>query len=100
MKSDIQIARETNLAEIEQIAQSVEINPKELERYGNYIAKVPLKLIDNQRAEKSNLILVTAITPTKAGNGKTTLYQDNHAHDEGCCGHQYGSLANQRSKVL
>ena len=73
MKSDIQIARETNLAEIEQIAQSVEINPKELERYGNYIAKVPLKLIDNQRAEKSNLILVTAITPTKAGNGKTTV---------------------------
>ena len=73
MKSDIQIARETNLAEIEQIAQSVEINPKELEHYGNYIAKVPLKLIDNQRAEKSNLILVTAITPTKAGNGKTTV---------------------------
>ena len=73
MKSDIQIARETNLAEIEQIAQSVEISPKELERYGNYIAKVPLKLIDNQRAEKSNLILVTAITPTKAGNGKTTV---------------------------
>lgn len=73
MKSDIQIARETSLAEIEQIAQSVEINPKELERYGNYIAKVPLKLIDNQRAEKSNLILVTAITPTKAGNGKTTV---------------------------
>ena len=73
MKSDIQIARETNLAEIEQIAQSVDINPKELERYGNYIAKVPLKLIDNQRAEKSNLILVTAITPTKAGNGKTTV---------------------------
>ena len=73
MKSDIQIARETNLAEIEQIAQSVKINPKELERYGNYIAKVPLKLIDNQRAEKSNLILVTAITPTKAGNGKTTV---------------------------
>lgn len=73
MKSDIQIARETNLAEIERIAQSVEINPKELERYGNYIAKVPLKLIDNQRAEKSNLILVTAITPTKAGNGKTTV---------------------------
>ena len=73
MKSDIQIARETNLAEIEQIAQSVEINPKELERYGKYIAKVPLKLIDNQRAEKCNLILVTAITPTKAGNGKTTV---------------------------
>lgn len=73
MKSDIQIARETNLAEIEQIAQSVEINPKELERYGNYIAKVPLKLIENERAEKCNLILVTAITPTKAGNGKTTV---------------------------
>ena len=73
MKSDIQIARETNLAEIEQIAQSVEINPKELERYGKYIAKVPLKLVDNQRAEKCNLILVTAITPTKAGNGKTTV---------------------------
>ena len=61
MKSDIQIARETNLAEIEQIAQSVEINPKELERYGKYIAKVPLKLIDNQRAEKSNLVAANAV---------------------------------------
>lgn len=73
MKSDIQIARETNLLDIEKIAQSININPKDLERYGNYIAKVPERLIDEERVQKNNLILVTAITPTKAGNGKTTV---------------------------
>lgn len=73
MKSDIQIARETQLLPIERIAESISIPTSELEAYGRYIAKVPISLIDQQKVDKSNLILVTAITPTKAGIGKTTV---------------------------
>jgi len=73
MKTDIEIARETNLRNIEYIANTINIPMTELEHYGNYIAKVPLKLIDEKKVEESNLILVTAITPTKAGIGKTTV---------------------------
>ncbi len=73
MKSDIEIARECKLSPIEDIAKHIQIPVDELERYGKYIAKVPNHLIDEQKVAKSNLILVTAITPTKAGIGKTTV---------------------------
>ncbi|MDD7526733.1 MAG: formate--tetrahydrofolate ligase [Bacteroidaceae bacterium] len=73
MKSDIEIARECKLSPIEDIAKYIQIPVDELERYGKYIAKVPNHLIDEQKVAKSNLILVTAITPTKAGIGKTTV---------------------------
>lgn len=73
MKTDIQIARETQLRNIEYIANTVGIPMTELEYYGRYIAKVPISLIDQQKVNDSNLILVTAITPTKAGIGKTTV---------------------------
>ena len=73
MKSDIEIARECKLSPIEDIAKYIQIPVDELERYGKYIAKVPNHLIDEQKVAKSNLILVTAITPTKAGIGKTTI---------------------------
>lgn len=73
MKSDIEIARECKLSPIEDIARYIQIPVDELERYGKYIAKVPNHLIDEQKVAKSNLILVTAITPTKAGIGKTTV---------------------------
>lgn len=73
MKTDIQIARETQLRNIEYIANTVGIPMTELEYYGRYIAKVPISLIDQQNVNDSNLILVTAITPTKAGIGKTTV---------------------------
>lgn len=73
MKTDIQIARETKLLNIEQIAEQVGIPNERIEHYGHYIAKVPYTLIDQQKVDKSNLILVTAITPTKAGIGKTTV---------------------------
>ncbi len=73
MKSDIEIARECKLSPIEEIAKYIQIPVDELERYGKYIAKVPNHLIDEQKVAKSNLILVTAITPTKAGIGKTTV---------------------------
>ncbi len=73
MKSDIQIARETTLKPIAEVAQALGIDKNQVEPYGHYIAKLPLDLIDSQKVEKSKLILVTAITPTKAGIGKTTV---------------------------
>ena len=73
MKSDIEIARSIKLERIENIAEHYGIPTDELENYGKYIAKVPVKLIDKEKVNKSNLILVTAITPTLAGIGKTTV---------------------------
>ena len=73
MKSDIEIARESKLEPIENIAKKIDIPLEELELYGKYIAKVPERLIDDSKVKESNLILVTAITPTKAGIGKTTV---------------------------
>ncbi len=73
MKTDIEIARECKLSPIEEIAAYIQIPTDELEHYGKYIAKVPTHLIDEKKMAKSNLILVTAITPTKAGIGKTTV---------------------------
>ena len=73
MKSDIEIAHGCRLEPIENIAKMVRMPLEELEHYGKHIAKVPNTLIDEEQARKSNLILVTAITPTKAGIGKTTV---------------------------
>ncbi len=73
MKSDIEIARGCKLKSIEDVAGLVDIPVDELEHYGRYIAKVPAKLIDEEKVSRSNLILVTAITPTKSGIGKTTV---------------------------
>ena len=73
MKSDIEIARETSLKKIEDIANNIGIPSDDINNYGKYIAKLPLSLIDEEKVKKSNLILVTAITPTKAGIGKTTV---------------------------
>ena len=73
MKSDIEIARETSLKRIEDVASSIGVPTDEINNYGKYIAKLPLSLIDEEKIKKSNLILVTAITPTKAGIGKTTV---------------------------
>ena len=73
MKTDIEIARECKLKRIELIAEKIGIPTDELEHYGKYIAKVPMSLIDEQKVAQSNIILVTAITPTKAGIGKTTV---------------------------
>ncbi len=73
MKTDIEIARECKLADIDEIASKIRIPTDSIEHYGRNIAKVPESLIDEERVKKSNLILVTAITPTKAGIGKTTV---------------------------
>jgi len=72
MKSDIEIAQATKMKPITEIAGKLGIDKDELELYGNYKAKLPLKLIDEGKVKKSKLILVTAITPTPAGEGKTT----------------------------
>ena len=66
MKSDIEIARSIELKKIKQVAESVGIPREEVENYGRYIAKIPEQLIDEEKVKQSNLILVTAITATRA----------------------------------
>ena len=73
MKSDFEIAHEATLEPIEAIAKKVNIPVGELELYGKHIAKVPYRQIDEEKVKKSKLILITAITPTKTGIGKTTV---------------------------
>lgn len=73
MKSDIEIARSIEQTKIKQVARDYDIPVEEIHNYGRYIAKVPETLIDEEKVKQSNLILVTAITPTKAGIGKTTV---------------------------
>lgn len=73
MKSDFEIAHEATLEPIEDIAKKVNIPVGELDLYGKHIAKVPYRQIDEEKVKKSKLILITAITPTKAGIGKTTV---------------------------
>ena len=73
MKTDFEIAREAKLLPIEKIAQGIGVETEALEPYGKYMAKVPYSLIDNDKVKRCNLILVTSITPTKTGNGKTTV---------------------------
>jgi formate--tetrahydrofolate ligase len=72
MKKDIEIAREALIKPIVDIAAILGIPGDELELYGRYKAKIPLHFIDEEKAKKARLILVTAITPTPSGEGKTT----------------------------
>jgi formate--tetrahydrofolate ligase len=71
--SDIEIAQKTQLQPIVEIAQKLGIKEDDLELYGKYKAKLPLDLIDEEKIKKNNLVLVTALTPTPAGEGKTTV---------------------------
>ena len=73
MKSDIQIARETPLKRIKDVAERIGIDREEVISFGRHMAKVPAHLIRDEKVNESNLILVTAITATKAGIGKTTV---------------------------
>lgn len=73
MKTDIEIARSIELEKIVDVAKRIDIDEERLHNYGKYMAKVPVALIDENKIKNSNLILVTAITPTKAGIGKTTV---------------------------
>ncbi len=71
MKTDIQIAQECKMKNIKEIADIAGIDEQYLEQYGNYKAKVSLDIMNSDRRE-GKLVLVTAITPTAAGEGKTT----------------------------
>ena len=73
MKSDIEIARSVAMDRIEKVAERAGIDAECLDHYGKYIAKLPLSIVDEAKVKKSRLILVTAITATKAGIGKTTV---------------------------
>jgi formate--tetrahydrofolate ligase len=74
MKTDIEIAREADISPIELIASKIDIDDQYLERFGKYKAKVNLSIFDDKLKDHQNgkLILVTAISPTPAGEGKTT----------------------------
>lgn len=71
MKTDIEIARSVPLKPISEVAQSLGIDADQIETYGKTVAKLPLSLL--QKEKRGKLILVTAITATKAGIGKTTV---------------------------
>jgi len=70
---DIEIASLVKIKPIAEIAEKLNINSEVLEQYGKYKAKLPLNLIDMDKLQKNNLILVSAISPTPAGEGKTTV---------------------------
>ena len=73
MKSDIEIAHSVIPLHIRKVAEKIGLKNEELEYYGNNKAKIPLSNIFEDKVKESNLILVTAITPTPAGEGKTTV---------------------------
>ena len=73
MKTDIEIARSVKMRRITEIADSIGIPEENVDQYGRYMAKVSRQLIDEEKIAKSKLVLVTAITATKAGIGKTTV---------------------------
>ena len=73
MKSDIEIARGIRMKNITEVAAETGIPGDMIEQYGHYMAKVPESLADDEQVRKHRLVLVTAITATKAGIGKTTV---------------------------
>jgi formate--tetrahydrofolate ligase len=73
MPSDIEIARKVTLKPVTEIAGQLKISDDDLQLYGKHKAKLPLSLIDRDKVDKCNLILVSAISPTPAGEGKTTM---------------------------
>ena len=73
MATDIEIARNIKLKHVKEIAAGLGVPEDDLVYYGKYKAKLPLKLIDREKAKRNKLILVSAISPTPAGEGKTTV---------------------------
>ena len=71
--TDLDIAQSVTLEHINSIASKLDIAQDDLEHYGKYKAKLPLRLIDDEKIITNNLVLVTALTPTPAGEGKTTV---------------------------
>lgn len=73
MLTDLEIAQSAHIKHIRDIAATIGISADDLEYYGKHKAKLPLSFIDEEKVKNSNLILVSAITPTPAGEGKTTV---------------------------
>ncbi len=71
--TDLKIAQAATLRPIEDIAEKLGLSKDDIEHYGKYKAKIPLDFIDEEKVRKNKMILVTAITPTPAGEGKTTV---------------------------
>ncbi len=71
--TDLEIAQSAKIDHINNIAKKLGLDQDTLEHYGKYKAKLPLSLIDEKKVAQSNLILVSAINPTPAGEGKTTV---------------------------
>lgn len=71
--TDLQIAKKVSLKPITDIAKKFGVDPDKIEMYGRDKAKIPLSYINRNKAKKSNLVLVSAISPTPAGEGKTTI---------------------------
>ena len=70
--TDIQIAQSCKMKHIKEIAKAAGVDEKYIEQYGNYKAKIDLSLLSEEQRKDGKLVLVTAITPTPAGEGKTT----------------------------
>lgn len=70
--SDLEIAQKATIRHINEIASKINVPADDLEHYGKYKAKLPLNLINEEKIKKAKLVLVTAISPTPAGEGKTT----------------------------
>ena len=70
--SDIEIAQQCEMKRINEIADKLDISDEYIEQYGKYKAKIDYKLLGDSKRDNGKLILVTAITPTAAGEGKTT----------------------------
>lgn len=73
MPTDIDIARKVQLRHIAEVAAQLQISEDDLHLFGKYKAKLPLDLIDDEKVKEAKLILVSAISPTPAGEGKTTV---------------------------
>jgi formate--tetrahydrofolate ligase len=71
--TDLSIAQSVEMDHIRNVASKLSISEDQLEMYGKYKAKLPLNLIDQNKIDQSKLILVTALSPTPAGEGKTTV---------------------------
>ena len=111
MKTDIEIAHEYKMQDIRDVASGAGIGCEDLHLYGNYMAKIPVTAIDESRIAGSNLILVTAITPTRAGGQDHGIHRVVHGFEpyrekaitlpsEPSLGPCFGMKAEQRAEVM
>ena len=83
--TDLEIAQKAQMLPIREVAKKLNISEDDLDPYGKYKAKLPLHLINAEKMKQSKLVLVTAITPTHAGEGKTTVSIGQNRQKSDCC---------------